>query len=330
MENLNKIQLIKWRMEDGLDYWEACFLENNDGWETVEFRGDNLFVSPKIIIEWEKGGDEFKKLIIKNIIQDNSFLYNVENASDLTICPKCGEPMDGSTIGTDSDYFGSNKDVLGKLEALAYISLSKVYNNKGFYCYKVYWKIEKRTFSEQKHNCSETSPRYFFYDEEGNYKEGGVDKLFDCKIWSHGLSTGFCRSSAEDYNDIINAVADFSSGWQICCSDKSQRIGPFGFYIMGHVQYVSNIDLTSRLNERGDRIFPLNNWRRGGLIASPEDYSLYLWDHTEAIIKDTKIVGVWFKDWFLKQDFAMEAYRDICEVAKENGMVVHVVKGRRE
>ena len=169
----------------------------------------------------------------------------------------------------------------------------------------------------------------FFYDDRGNYKEGNIDKIFDCKIWSHGLSTGYKKNLSNSYDEIIGSMKNFSPEWQICCSDKSQRIGSFGFYIMGHAQYVSTVDLWSYINDRGDRVFPIDICHLQGLVDSPVAYSLDEWDHTEVIVTHTKIVGIWFKDWFIRHSFAMRAYKAVCKVAKKNKVPVYIVKGRR-
>lgn len=167
-----------------------------------------------------------------------------------------------------------------------------------------------------------------FYDEQGNYKEGGVDKLFDCKIWSHGLATGFSgRLTSEEIKKRAIEVAQ-NPDWQICCSDKTQRIGGIGLYVQGHVLYVSNIDLWSSVDYKGHRTFDMSNWRSDGLITSIEDYSLDRWDHNEVILTNYKIVGIWVKDWFFNQEGIKDLWEEIKKTAKENNLAVHVVKKR--
>ena len=167
-----------------------------------------------------------------------------------------------------------------------------------------------------------------FYDEQGNYKEGGVDKLFDCKIWSHGLATGFSgRLTSEEIKKRTIEVAQ-NPEWQICCSDKTQRIGGIGLYVQGHVLYVSNIDLWSSVDYKGHRTFDMSNWRSDGLITSIEDYSLKEWDHNEVILTNYKIVGIWVKDWFFNQEGIKDLWEEIKKTAKENNLAIHVVKKR--
>ena len=167
-----------------------------------------------------------------------------------------------------------------------------------------------------------------FYDEQGNYKEGGVDKLFDCKIWSHGLATGFSgRLTSEEIKKRATEVTQ-NPEWQICCSDKSQRIGGIGLYVQGHVLYASNVDLWSSVDYKGHRTFNMSDWRADGLITSLDEYSLDRWDHNEVILTNYKIVGIWIKDWFFNQEGIKDLWEEIKKTAKENNLAVHIVKKR--
>ena len=167
-----------------------------------------------------------------------------------------------------------------------------------------------------------------FYDEQGNYKEGGVDKLFDCKLWSHGLATGFSgRLTSEEIKKRATEVTQ-NPEWQICCSDKSQRRGGIGLYVQGHVLYASNVDLWSSVDYKGHRTFNMSDWRADGLITSLDEYSLDRWDHNEVILTNYKIVGIWIKDWFFNQEGIKDLWEEIKKTAKENNLAVHIVKKR--
>ncbi|MGL5459677.1 MAG: hypothetical protein ACRDBY_08680 [Cetobacterium sp.] len=142
--------------------------------------------------------------------------------------------------------------------------------------------------------CNDCKP---FYDGL-NYKKAKVDNLFHTRVLSHSLASGY-SGEVDKYSlrDRLVGLMLNSNKWQICCSDKTQKIGAFGVYVQGNNDYVSNIDLFSRLNDLGDRVFDMESWRADGLVTSIEDYSLEEYEHTEHIVSNFKIVGVWIKEW---------------------------------
>ena len=271
--------------------------------------------------------------IIKNIFAHNDCEWTIVKSEwDVEYtCPECGKETGHDYC--DSTNYKKTKEVFNRLINLddeCHLGIGKFYNieeKKTEYIVEI---TEPTEYEEDGCICEECEESHnFFYDENGNYKEGGVDKLFDCKVWSHGLATGFSGNMSA--SSLLDRFASIDSNWQICCSDKSQRIGGIGLYVQGHVQYASNIDLYSRINNRGHRVFDVTNWRaEDGLITSPVDYSLDKWDHTESIITNFKIVGIWIKDWFLSQPGIKELWWKLCKIAKENNMAIHIVKARRE
>lgn len=124
-----------------------------------------------------------------------------------------------------------------------------------------------------------------------------TDKRFDEMLWCHGLSA-FCgtKDPVENAKGVVN-----NSEWEICCSHEEEPIGPFGLYVKGTVEIVSNIDLMSKIDMNGKRGMnkSASDWRMTGVISTPEEIDRSKWDHMEAIIKDTKITGMWVKRWYV-------------------------------
>ena len=135
-----------------------------------------------------------------------------------------------------------------------------------------------------------------------------TDKRFDSYVWSHGLLAYNDKDPVESITGLLSHPE-----WEVCCSCDDEPIGPVGLYVQGEVQCVSNIDLASRINifngRRGMNIE--ESERLEGVIYQPEDIDKDQWDHTESIIKNIKIVGMWVKDWFLKDDYNIETVRNI-------------------
>ena len=167
-----------------------------------------------------------------------------------------------------------------------------------------------------------------FYNERGIYEEKDkVDTLFNTMILSHGVSAYNALNSADE---IISRIEDVEKHheWQICCSNKTQPIGAVGIYVMGHNHYVSNVDLCSELNEKGDRVFDIDSHRATrGIITSRGDYSLDEWDHTEHVVSKTKIKALWVKEWALKSIPSLEG--ELQKYADEKHLRIFILKNRK-
>lgn len=156
-----------------------------------------------------------------------------------------------------------------------------------------------------------------------------IDNLFDNEIVSHGLAA-YRGNQNED--TIMNAFRNISDAMAagtdiaICCSNKTQRIGPVGIYVRGHVYCASNIDLYSE-REGGSRYVDTRSWRyQQGIISSKDEIDLTRWDHNEYIVNPREIIGFWMKDWAIKQwPGLFERIRNLC---KAHNMVLHVAKKR--
>lgn len=191
--------------------------------------------------------------------------------------------------------------------------------------FKIHYKIEKDEL------CEKCKP---FYDDNGNYISAGVDSLFNCQVLSHGVNTGFSGWNSDD--EIINRMANLAQNpeWQICCAHKSQLIGDIGVYVMGHNTYVSNDDLYSSVNGFGDRVF--EEYKRRHLITSPEEINLKIYDHTEHLVRDFKIVGIWIKEYKAKDSVFMNSVYNFTKsynkLARQNGrkeIKIYTIKGNR-
>ena len=141
---------------------------------------------------------------------------------------------------------------------------------------------------------------------------------FDGYSWCHGLAA---------YND--KDIEDSAYGikvhpeWEICCSHTDQPIGPVGLYIKGDCKVVSNIDLYSEVDALG-RYFNSDSFRAiQGIIESPSDFDHNAWDHSEAIVCNTVVTGIWYKEWY-DDHYTIEALEDMF------GMTAVKVKSRKE
>lgn len=329
---MERIEEIKELMEKYcLSYWEADEIVNNGIWY------DNRYVMPycfslfKADVISTYKGDRFydiKIKIIKNILEKEELVLWENTSIEEYKCPECG--CETGHYNSSIEEFHNPKEVMDTLTEYDSIDLYKktMCNGDDYYCIST-MTDEEIVDESPCEACEEIACA--FYDEQGNYKEGGVDNIFDSMIWAHGLATGFSGSC--DAEEIVNRIVnlDSHSEWQICCSHKAQRVGPIGVYMKGHTQYVSNIDLFSRIDSRGYRVFDPSDWRaEEGLISSPEEISLDSWDHSETILIKHKIVGIWIKTWALKNPSLKKLWDYLVPIAKDNGWVVHVCKARRE
>ena len=328
-----RIEKIKDLMlEYCLSYWEASYVIEERLSYNEKYEMPYCFNAFKRNIISVDKNDEFYEMeinIIKEILKKEELVFLWKNISDeVCRCPECGNETGGSSSLTEQ--FCNPDEIIKCLFEFDFVSLSKrvTLDGEEFYCIKTY--TEKEIIDDFIcETCEEIACT--FYNEQGDYKEGNIDGLFDMFIWSHGLSTGF--SGHCDAKEIVNRIVnlDSHSEWQICCSHKAQRVGPIGVYMKGHAQFVSNIDLHSRIDSRGYRVFDPSDWgAEEGLISSPEEISLDSWDHSETILVNHKIVGIWIKKWALKDPNLKKLWDYLVPIAKDNGWVIHVCKARRE
>ena len=96
-----------------------------------------------------------------------------------------------------------------------------------------------------------------------------------------------------------------------------ELIGPFGVYVKGDVECVSNADLISMLNiftgQRGIDT-ERSKYRSKGIIFTPDELEKGQHSHGEIILTDAQVVGMWVKDWYLEE--SMEFKRNMEELDK--------------
>ena len=349
MKNFKNIEEVKKIYKEGLTEEQKSFIENfienglyekdgqffmlsyiyeKDEWGCRRLLWD-IINGQKVFTNEEKAIEDIDisslKETLESFDEDIIIIITVDIKEFITYEYKCGDDED--RYDTEECYFYSVDEFLnyvGNFDGKISLNISKRDSIiSGEIMLDVNMVVEKTVqVDEVCDTCGQ------FYDEQGNYKEGGVDKLFDCKIWSHGLATGFSgRLTSEEIKKRAIEVAQ-NPEWQICCSDKSQRIGGIGLYVQGHVLYASNVDLWSSVDYKGHRTFNMSDWRADGLITSLDEYSLKEWDHNEVILTNYKIVGIWIKDWFFNQEGIKDLWEEIKKTAKENNLAIHVVKKR--
>ena len=116
---------------------------------------------------------------------------------------------------------------------------------------------------------------------------------FDGFRWCHGLDAySFGQGPIESALGIQH-----NPQWEICCSREDEPIGPIGLYIEGDCKVYSNVDLYSEFDDTG-RYFNIDSGRARGIVDHPDDIDAEAWDHSEAIVCNTKITGLWVKEWY--------------------------------
>ena len=140
-----------------------------------------------------------------------------------------------------------------------------------------------------------------------------TDRVFNEYTWAHGL----CAYNGGK-NPVVCAqgIMDHKE-WEICCSKMDELIGPFGVYVKGDVECVSNADLISMLNiftgQRGIDT-ERSKYRSKGIIFTPDELEKGQHSHGEIILTDAQVVGMWVKDWYLEE--SMEFKRNMEELDK--------------
>ena len=164
------------------------------------------------------------------------------------------------------------------------------------------------------------------------------DTLLTNTIWSHGVATGFSKKHKTLDESIENfRILCENNKIQLCCSDKTQRIGAWGVYLSGQIKVVSLRDLwSSRLHSNSkERIWDGEDAKEY-LVYDKESYIEGLneneHDHTEIILYNFKIRGIWIKKWYKEKLTKKEREKMNClrEICLENNMVFHIVGKRRK
>ena len=136
---------------------------------------------------------------------------------------------------------------------------------------------------------------------------------FNELIWAHGL----CAYNGGK-NPIVCAQGIVNNPqWEICCAKEDELIGPFGIYVKGDVECVSNADLVSMINIfTGQRGMDMKRSERRakGIIYNPEELQKGIHSHGETILQQAQVVGMWVKDWYLEE--SMEFKRNMEELDK--------------
>ena len=214
MKNFKNIKEAKKIYKEGLTEEQKIFITDfiENGWYEDEgkfFMLNNLYEGDewgcrRLLLDIMNGkkmfNNKYKKIIddidissLKETLEsfdENIIVISVNIKEFVTYKYKCGDDED--RYDTEECYFYSvdeflnyvnfdDKNSSARLSIAAHDSIIS-----GEIMLDVNIVVEKTVqVDEVCDTCSQ------FYDEQGNYKEGGVDKLFDCKIWSHGLATGF-------------------------------------------------------------------------------------------------------------------------------------------
>ena len=157
------------------------------------------------------------------------------------------------------------------------------------------------------------------------------DTLLQDLYYSHGLATGYGNKTVavEEIKDRIAGIFQAAENYSpICCSWKSQPIGVFGIYVKGEVTLASNMDLWSKINKHGDRVFDAYDSDASEYIFQKrEDLDLTVHDHTEFWVIPKKVGGIW-----IKQSFADSHPEYVEELEKYlfKGIKLYYVRDRRD
>lgn len=152
------------------------------------------------------------------------------------------------------------------------------------------------------------------------------DLLFNNVILSHGL---FFIPEDEDVKELkpdlkillnLKKILE-NDNLQICCSRKSERLGPVGIYVKGENLLVSNMDIGSTYGELGERYITEEVIGKFKNITSMEEYKK-IYDHCEHIVTKSKIVGFWFSKNSLPLYY--ELYKDLKVLSCKYNLPIHI------
>ena len=108
---------------------------------------------------------------------------------------------------------------------------------------------------------------------------------FNGYVFNHGLNA---YTATPEYENAIGIA--HNPQWEICCSYVNQYCGNIGLFITGDCKLAANDDLYSELDPNGDRFATKNV----PLIFTPEEIIPGgKYHHGEAILTNTKIIGIW-------------------------------------
>lgn len=162
------------------------------------------------------------------------------------------------------------------------------------------------------------------------------DTLLDNMVWSHGVATGFVKSdkSWDDYIENFKKIC-MNNTMELCCSDKSQRIGAWGVYLSGQIKVASIHDLWSgRLCKSSKQRIWNTSDTEEYLVYDKINYmkGLNKYDHTEVILYHYRIRGIWIKQWYWKKltKEEKEKMNYLRETCVKNNMVFHIVDRRHK
>lgn len=159
-----------------------------------------------------------------------------------------------------------------------------------------------------------------------------IDNLFNKYVYCHGV---YAFNTGGNELMIIERIRKIFSNnnMSICCSWKTQPIGPVGVYVNGKITLASNTDVSSYIIHDGIRCFKdINSIKNGKsqIIGSPLELDFTIHNHCEFFMENPKVVGIWIKKWFVENEstdrFILEK---IYEIGKKNGIPIYIIGNRR-
>ena len=160
-----------------------------------------------------------------------------------------------------------------------------------------------------------------------------ADNLFNMYVYAHGVYAYNHTGGIDIIPKRLNSILTKGDSMTICCSWKSQPIGPVGIYTKGSVTMVSNTDLNSFIDGNGKRVFYSNmsllDKGVSAIVNTPDKLDFTIHNHCEIFLENPDVVGIWIKEWFLNPE-NKSVLDSIYKIAKENCLAIHIVKARRK
>lgn len=162
--------------------------------------------------------------------------------------------------------------------------------------------------------------------------EYNIDDLFNKYIYCHGVYAFNTGGNKIMIIERIKKILDSNNNMSICCSWKTQPIGPVGVYVNGKITLASNIDVSSYIHN-GIRCFKEIDSIRNGesqIIESPLKLDFTIHNHCEFFMENPHITGIWIKKWFV-EDKSTDRFilEKIYEIGKKNGIPIYIIGNRR-